>query len=189
MSRNDTRNLGSAGPGRNGIALTTRFSDANVLPGGLGFGICAIDLPERVDHTIDGGGNRIDGAGPGGSHASGLAAISGMATIADLTLEDTHAQGGNGLGDDGGGAGLGGGLFVGAEVDADDLTITKAKAVGGADALGGSAPKRSEGVNMPVNVPRNHPIAVPPAAMRARAREPDGLIPAEAWRREKHGTI
>ena len=72
-------------------------------------GIYAISLPSDIDLTIDGAGDTLNGAGIDG----GLAVLSGKVTIESLTIEDTVAQGQAGEQSGGGGAGLGGGLFVG----------------------------------------------------------------------------
>jgi Hint domain/Passenger-associated-transport-repeat len=93
----------------------------------------AINLKSGVTLTIDGNGNTLSGA----NTYSGLFAYSGAVTIDDLAIENTVAQGGSG-GDakrpGGGGAGLGGGLFVasGANVTLSDVTFSNNTARGGA---------------------------------------------------------
>ena len=81
-------------------------------------GIYALDLASGVSVTIDGNGYTLNGSeltGSGDGADGGLAVIAGKVTISDLTIEDTIAQGGDGEQSGGGGAGLGGGLFVGVE--------------------------------------------------------------------------
>ena len=97
----------------------------------------AIDL--KAGTTLDilgtaGSGGALDGGGT----EHGLFVYAGSVTIEDLTIRNMEALGGNGLDGGGAGAGLGGGLFVGANVagDAGFVTLNNVvfsgdKAVGG----------------------------------------------------------
>jgi T5SS/PEP-CTERM-associated repeat protein len=98
-------------------------------------GIVAIDLASGVTLTIDGGGHVLNGAGAN----SGLAVLGGKVTISDLTIEDTVATGGDGDHSGGGGAGLGGGLFVGpgGNVVISNVQFANDSAVGGKGGAGG----------------------------------------------------
>lgn len=129
---NEIQQLYTATPGSYTIDFT-----GDILEGEVGqpAGIYAIDLPNNVTLTIDGGGFALNGAGDNG----GLAVIAGKVSIEDLTIEDTVAQGGSGARSGGGGAGLGGGLFVGpsAAVTLDDVSFSADSAKGGAGGPGG----------------------------------------------------
>jgi len=97
------------------------------------------DLPAiNRDLTIDGGGFTIDGDGA----FQALHVTAGNVAINDLTVNDARAQGGTG-----GGAGLGGGLFVGtgAAVIIDNVTLSNNEAVGGVGASGGTGGSGSGG--------------------------------------------
>jgi len=75
--------------------------------------------------TITGGGNTIDGGGQ-----SGFFVQSGALTISDTTLQNFHTTGGNGSG---GGAGMGGAVFVntGATLTLHNVTFLTNTAQGG----------------------------------------------------------
>jgi glycosyltransferase involved in cell wall biosynthesis len=98
-------------------------------------GIDAISLASGVSLTTDGAGDTLNGSGKNG----GLAVLQGKVTIADLTIEDTVAQGGNATKSGGGGAGLGGGLFVGpsASVGISNVSFKTDAAKGGNGGTGG----------------------------------------------------
>jgi hypothetical protein len=98
-------------------------------------GIYALDPASGVDVVINGAGFALNGA----NAAGGLAVIGGQVTIESLTVEDTIAQGGTGTLSGGGGAGLGGGLFVGptATVALQGVTFTGDSASGGKGGAGG----------------------------------------------------
>ena len=103
----------------------------------------AINLKAGVTLTIQGLGNTLDGAG---SYA-GLFAYAGTVNVQDLSIVNTVATGGKGGPEGaGGGAGLGGGLFVagsnaglgsGASVTLSNVSFGNDKAVGGAGGSGG----------------------------------------------------
>ena len=124
-----------------GLAATDPVDSPNVV-----ISIAAgttIDLSADLPMLTVGNGNSlvIDGHGAtidGGNLYQGFLVYSGAATIDNLTLLDTRAQGGAGGssaggGGGGGGAGLGGGLFVGAAaaVTLNNVAFTGATAVGG----------------------------------------------------------
>ena len=97
--------------------------------------LSSLDSASQV--TISGNGHTLDGAGL----TRGFFVLSGNVSINDLTIQNTVAKGGAGGESDasgGGGAGLGGGLFVGgsANVALDDVNFRDTSAIGGA---GGTA--------------------------------------------------
>ena len=98
-------------------------------------GLYALDFNIGVSVTIDGGHHVLSGGGTQG----GIAVLAGPVTIESLTIEDTVAKGGDGENSGGGGAGLGGGLFVGpnARVTLNDVLFSGDSAVGGAGGAGG----------------------------------------------------
>ena len=158
--------LRDVGPGQYTITLTATIYDDVAIPGVGGLGLYTLDLPAGVSLTILGNGFALDGEGEG----SGIAVVSGKVTIQSLTIEDTVARGYNGLGSAGGGAGLGGGLFVGrsATVNLQNVTVTEGTALGGDGGQGGSAgraPMRARSYRQrPLPQPENPARGVPPAA-------------------------
>lgn len=98
-------------------------------------GIYAIDVANGVTVAIEGNNNTLDGGGADG----GLAVLAGKVSISDLTIEDTVALGGDGEQSGGGGAGLGGGLFVGpsATVAVSNVSFVGDAATGGTGGHGG----------------------------------------------------
>jgi autotransporter-associated beta strand protein len=100
----------------------------------------AIQTPSSV--LIDGNGGTLDGNGAWG----GLVALSGVVGVENLTIRNAVARGGNGvLGSNttvagGGGAGLGGGLFVGssAQVSLQSVNFLSDAAIGGAGSVHGA---------------------------------------------------
>ena len=102
----------------------------------------AINLHAGVTLAIDGGGHALDGAG----QYRGLFAYAGTLTVGNLSIDNTVARGGNGGSlSGGGGAGLGGGLFVagtnpglnsGADVTLNNVTFSSDKAIGGNGSAG-----------------------------------------------------
>ena len=108
----------------------------------------ALNLASGVDVTIEGSGYALSGAN---AHR-GLFVYAGSVAIDNLTIEDALAQGGAGGSDrwgGGGGAGLGGGLFVGSNVSGDagavsldNVTFQNDSAAGGVGGQGfGESPK------------------------------------------------
>ena len=120
-------------PGSYTINITSDITEGQA---GQPAGIYAIDVASGVTVTIDGGGFALNGAGKDG----GLAVIRGKVTIQDLTIEDAIAKGGAGSEDSGGGAGLGGGLFVGptASVALSNVSFRTDTAKGGTGGPGGT---------------------------------------------------
>jgi T5SS/PEP-CTERM-associated repeat protein len=124
------------------IVLTGNITETDP---GQPAGLNAIDLASGVTLTIEGGGNTLDGTGavavamPGTNVSTGIAVLGGKVSIADLTIEDTLARGADGDSSGGGGAGLGGGLFVGpgGVVSIDDVSFVNDTAQGGAGGSGG----------------------------------------------------
>lgn len=100
----------------------------------------AINLAAGDTLTINGGRQTLDG---GGAHR-GFFVYGGVVTINDLTIQNTVAsggQGGAGAIAGGGGAGLGGALFIasGGAVTLNDVNLIHNQAVGGAGgAIGGT---------------------------------------------------
>ncbi len=102
----------------------------------------AVNLHTGVTLTIDGGGHALDGAG----QYRGLFAYAGTLTVSNLSIDNTVARGGDGgFMSGGGGAGLGGGLFVagtnpglnsGADVTLNNVTFSGDKAIGGNGSAG-----------------------------------------------------
>jgi hypothetical protein len=84
------------------ITLNSGLTGANALQ--LTAALHAINLAQGDTLTIQGNGDTIDG---GGSQR-GLFVYSGKVTVENLTLANMTATGGNGFGNAGGGAGLGG---------------------------------------------------------------------------------
>lgn len=114
----------------------------------------AINLQSGVTLTIDGAGYMLGGA----NQYRGLFAYAGAITIQNLSIDDMLAQGGAaGYGAAGGGAGLGGGLFVagsnpglasGASVVLSNVNFSHDQAVGGSGStglLGGGSPTSGGG--------------------------------------------
>lgn len=100
------------------------------IESGLGTITLSADLPALTRSvTINGSSNTIDGA----STYRGLFAYAGAIQIDDLTIQNARASGGAGNGLSGGGAGLGGGLFVasGATVSVSDLSLVNDSTSGG----------------------------------------------------------
>ena len=96
--------------------------------------IAAVNLQSGVSLVITGSNNAVL---DGGNTVRGLFAYSGNLTVNNLTIQDTVAQGGAGSNAGfagGGGAGLGGGLFVAANanVTLNDVSFSGTKAIGGA---------------------------------------------------------
>jgi collagen type I/II/III/V/XI/XXIV/XXVII alpha len=116
-------------PGAYTIDITANLTETTA-------GIDAILIGAGVTLSIVGNGHTLNGGGADG----GLAVIGGKVSIADLTIEDTLAKGGAGSNDGGGGAGLGGGLFVGptASVTLSNVAFTGDAAQGGAGGAGGT---------------------------------------------------
>jgi len=87
--------LENASAGQYTITVTAgfMFDDAGI-PGTNAIGLYAIDLPAGVSLTIARNNAILEGNGEG----SGIAVVAGKVTIQSLTIEDTLAQGGNGLG-------------------------------------------------------------------------------------------
>jgi hypothetical protein len=108
------------------IALNgTALEGVNLAPG------VTLDLIGN-NHTLNGGGTQ-----------QGLFVYAGTASIENLTIADTVAQGGAGAaggGGGGGGAGLGGGLFIASAgaANLDDVTFANDAAKGGVGGLTGS---------------------------------------------------
>ena len=95
----------------------------------------ALNLAPGVTVDIDGGGNTLNGGGT----QRGLFVYAGRVDVSDLTVADTKALGGAGANDGGGGAGLGGGLFIGANVAGDPGAVTLTGVMfSGDSAIGGS---------------------------------------------------
>jgi hypothetical protein len=143
------------------ISLTQGFT----LSGDLD----AIDLAAGASLTIDGGGSVLDSGGH-----RGLFAYAGKVTIENLTIRDAQATGGaggTGTIPGGGGAGLGGGLFVasGASVTLSDVNFIGDGAIGGA---GGTVAGSDIGA------------AAGSAARAARGRAPTRPV-AAAWARAR----
>ena len=83
----------------------------------------AINLDAGCTVSVLGGTHAIDGAGA----FRGLLVFAGAVTLQDLTIQNAHAQGGNGgFAEEGGGggAGLGGGLFVAGTNIVNGTTLT-----------------------------------------------------------------
>lgn len=125
-----------SGPGSLRAAITSvdgAPSPPDVIDIQSGLGTITLtsgDLPALMTSvTINGNGNVLDG---GGTHR-GLFAYQGTIAINDLTIQNAKAPGGQGGSDAGGGAGLGGGLFVAsaATVTVSDLDLANDSAVGG----------------------------------------------------------
>jgi hypothetical protein len=101
--------------------------------------LLAINLPSGSTLTINGGsGITING----GNTFNGFFVYAGNVTISDLIIEDTKAvggAGGRGIRAGGGGAGLGGGLFVSQNgaVTLNSVSFTGDSAVGGAGGIFG----------------------------------------------------
>jgi len=103
----------------------------------------AINLQAGVTLDIKGNGATLDGKNETtgvSDNQRGLFVYSGVVTIEDLTVANTKAIGGSGADSAGGGAGLGGGLFVAndttnhaapANVTLDNVTFQNDAAVGG----------------------------------------------------------
>ena len=107
----------------------------------LGGDLKAFNLAGGASVTVNGNGHTLDGE----QTYMGLFAYAGAVNVNDLTIANTRAIGGKGgiapvAG--GGGAGLGGGLFVaaGADVTLTDVTFTGDSATGGAGGKGGLTP-------------------------------------------------
>jgi hypothetical protein len=103
--------------------------------------LLAINLPSGSTLDIEGNGFKLDG---GGSQR-GLFVYSGVVTIEDLTLANMLAQGGAGGDKAGGGAGLGGALFIADDsahgaapgnVTLNDVTFVNDTAAGGSGGAG-----------------------------------------------------
>ncbi|WP_232630428.1 autotransporter-associated beta strand repeat-containing protein [Methylobacterium sp. Leaf118] len=92
--------------------------------------LAAIKLSGADTLTIHGAGATLNGA----DAFRGLTVTSGGVTIENLTLADMLAKGADGVFGGGGDAGLGGGLFVGADAD----VVTRNVAFSGNSAVGGN---------------------------------------------------
>ena len=103
----------------------------------------ALNLASGVTFTLDGGGNSLDG---NGAHR-GLFVYAGTVTVQNLTIQNALAHGGHGTSDGGGGAGLGGGLFVAAagHVTLNTVSFATNSAVGGSVDLDYNLPKGGAG--------------------------------------------
>ena len=114
------------------ITLTGNITEGDA---GQPAGIDTIVLSTAGSVTVLGNGYAIDGNGTDG----GLSVYSGKVSIADLTIEDTVTRGGDGEKSGGGGAGMGGGLFVGptATVMLTGVTFQTDSAIGGNGGAGG----------------------------------------------------
>jgi fibronectin-binding autotransporter adhesin len=120
------------------IANGATISLTRVLPG--------VNLAANQSLVINGHGGTIDGQGAQG----GFYVAAGQVAIDDLSLVNLLAQGGAGQSDawaGGGGAGLGGALFVGAAATVNLTTVSFSgdKAVGGAGGAGTSNPNDGSG--------------------------------------------
>ena len=144
-----------------GSSYTITFT-GNIAEGDAGqpAGIDTIVLTTGGSVSILGNGYTLDGGGID----SGLSVYGGKVSIADLTIEDTVTQGGDGEKSGGGGAGLGGGLFVGptATVTLTDVNFQSDSAVGGDGGAGGGG---GAGGNSSLIVP---PVAPSPGASGAQ---------------------
>ncbi|MBZ9967805.1 autotransporter outer membrane beta-barrel domain-containing protein [Mesorhizobium sp. BR1-1-2] len=99
-------------------------NDITLTAGGGG------NLPEvHSDVTISGGGHTLSGGGD----YRGLFVTSGTVRVENLTISNALAQGGTSIYGGGGGAGLGGALFInaGATVTVSDVDLSDNKAKGG----------------------------------------------------------
>jgi hypothetical protein len=93
----------------------------------------ATTLPAIISNstvTVNGNGNTLDG----GSVQRGLFVYTGTVALSNLTIQNTLAQGGNGVADAGGGMGASGALFVasGGNVTVSDVALANNQAIGGA---------------------------------------------------------
>jgi hypothetical protein len=117
-----------------GESLSWSGSTATVVTDTAVPDIAAVNLHTGVSLVINGGaGATLDG----GNTVRGLFAYAGNLTVDNVTIQNTVAQGGAGGNAEfagGGGAGLGGGLFVGANanVTLNSVSFSDDKAVGGA---------------------------------------------------------
>ena len=107
----------------------------------LGGDLKAFNLAGDASVTVNGNGHTLDGE----QTYMGLFAYAGAVNVNDLTIANTRTVGGTGglaPAAGGGGAGLGGGLFVaaGADVTLTDVIFSGDSATGGAGGKGGLAP-------------------------------------------------
>ena len=123
----------TATPGTYTITLT---GDITETSGGL----YVLSLSPGVTVDIDGANHTISGEDFKQPFFGGLAVTTGTVSISDLTLQDTLARGGAGQNSGGGGAGLGGGLFVGpaAKVSISNVQFVDDAAQGGAGGHAGT---------------------------------------------------
>jgi autotransporter-associated beta strand protein/VCBS repeat-containing protein len=111
------------------VRYTLNFANSFTLDRNLD----TINLLSSASITVNGGGFTIDGADVFGS----FEITSGSLTINDITINDTVARGASvpnvTLGHGGGGAGVGGGLFVGTGASAvlSDVSFSGTAAIGG----------------------------------------------------------
>ena len=137
-----------------GLSVTIDFNaPSGVLS--LTQDLAAINLPSGVTLTIDGKDETLNGGGV----AQGLFVFSGDVAVENLTIEDLVARGGNGADGSGGGAGLGGGVFVASAGDVSLLNVNLIddKAIGGnggghgifggGGGLGGAGGRYADGVS------------------------------------------
>ncbi|MCX7379912.1 MAG: Hint domain-containing protein [Alphaproteobacteria bacterium] len=117
-----------------GTAYTITLSVPSIVLAG---DLAIINLPSGGSLTIDGAGGTLDGGGV----ASGLFLLAGDVHVKDLTITDAIAQGGSGgsgVWAGGGGAGIGGAIFIGslASVTLQNVNIIADQAIGGAGGSG-----------------------------------------------------
>jgi hypothetical protein len=154
-----------AGTGAFNIVLSSDITEGGTA--GQPARIYALDLVKTVAVTIHGAEHSLNGAGKDG----GLAVIGCKVTIESLTIEDTVAQGGTGTKSGGGGAGLGGGLFVGplANVALSDVSFGTNAAQGGDSGrpgLGGGAGGIASVVVPPLGLPSATGVSGPDGEQR-----------------------
>src|ERR1700722_9638054 len=103
--------------------------------GGLPLDLDALNNSSGVTLVIEGNSHTLDGDG----HDRGFLVYAGNVSIDNLTIDNAAAVGGNGGTRGGGGAGLGGGLFVasGGTVAIDNVTFSSDSATGGNGGSGG----------------------------------------------------
>ncbi|WP_287460225.1 hypothetical protein [Accumulibacter sp.] len=120
-------------------AALTAAGNGDVLSFAGNVVVAGDDLPViQKNLMIEGNGFSLDGA----NARRGLFVYSGVVSIRDLTIQNARARGGDGgfLGG-GGGAGLGGALFVasGADVSVSNVQLRTSTAIGGNGLPGGGA--------------------------------------------------
>ena len=120
-----------------GPTYTTVYLDGRTSSSGATFNPYPLLRPKGGAVTIEGNGGTLNGGGA----SRPLFIYSGNVTLHNLTLANTRAFGGNGRDGAGGGAGLGGGIFVykGASVIADHVTFSASSATGGNGGSDGGA--------------------------------------------------